>query len=112
MKPEDIEVGKLYVYDNGYESPTILLGTGTRVLYTSSEYKNKKLTIIASPKLKLVGQNMQEGDDCQEGVWDDIKPFDLEKESVATLFNDQIWNFLAKKRKLEYSAVFYGVKKD
>lgn len=66
-KPEEIEVGTIYNHPlmMGYR----LLGVGMRKLYTADVFENKHLVILDSPD-GGIGSMIQEGENCQEGIWE------------------------------------------
>lgn len=68
MKPEDIIVGEKYLFED-----QICLGVGMRRIFSCPrEFESKHLVIIESENPESVGLMIQEGENADEGTWENI----------------------------------------
>ena len=76
MKVEDIEVGKTYRFIGDLNHDNIMLGIGMRKLWTTNEFTEKHLVFIKSDDPTMIGRMVQEGENANEGLWDNIVELD------------------------------------
>lgn len=76
MTPDQIQVGKYY--RNSRDESSLYLGAGKRVMwegnFTNSEsnFTNKQLVIVGPLDNDMLGQVVQNPEDCFKGFWDNF----------------------------------------